>query len=362
MIDTNSLRTSTSQSDIPIRRHSHESLTVNLNNLTRIVPSNMCDNSVQNQIRDRIILINLRKMRPSSDTKFSVDDIYQKRQDTIHETEAIWSSIMRSRQHGNESLHRFFQCPATVSVIGSMTAQEVVKACSLSFMPLSQLYLFQSIYAADDYYCNTDMTCVSNDVIGDTLQARKTLYGSDTLEQLSSLKIFIVGVGAIGSEVLKVLQQLFKGVHGSGSIIITDPDHIERSNLNRQLLFREKDVGSSKSTVAANYLRKHLGNNSINITALTFAVSPETEDFFNPTFWQNIDVVITALDNTETRHYVDRLCVRHGKWMLDAGTVGLKGSTQVVIPFVSESYSSLENIPENDVPMCTVHSFPRKVR
>ena len=48
--------------------------------------------------------------------------------------------------------------------------------------------------------------------------------------------------------------------------------------------------------------------------------------------------------------------------MIDAGTTGLKGSTQVVVPHVSESYASLQDVSEKDIPVCTVKTFPYKVR
>ena len=60
----------------------------------------------------------------------------------------------------------------------------------------------------------------------------------------------------------------------------------------------------------------------------------------------------------EARRYVDSQCVTHNKWLVDSGTLGTKGNTQVVIPFVSESYSSSSDPPEEDIPMCTLKSFP----
>jgi ubiquitin-activating enzyme E1 len=60
----------------------------------------------------------------------------------------------------------------------------------------------------------------------------------------------------------------------------------------------------------------------------------------------------------DARRYVDAQCVTHSKWLVDSGTLGSKGNTQVVIPFVSESYSSSSDPPEEDIPLCTLKSFP----
>jgi len=81
---------------------------------------------------------------------------------------------------------------------------------------------------------------------------------------------------------------------------------------------------------------------------------------FNPSFWNETDVVVTALDNVDARMYVDGQCVVYSKWMVDSGTLGTKGNTQVVIPFVTETYASSADPPEEAVPLCTLKSFPYK--
>lgn len=64
------------------------------------------------------------------------------------------------------------------------------------------------------------------------------------------LKYFIVGAGAIGCELLKNFAMVGVGADG-GKIIITDMDLIEKSNLNRQFLFRPQNVQQAKSVTAA---------------------------------------------------------------------------------------------------------------
>ena len=94
------------------------------------------------------------------------------------------------------------------------------------------------------------------------------------------------------------------------------------------------------------------------IYPLTSKVALNTEDLFDATFWSECDVVITALDNVEARRFVDEKCVQYQKILLDSGTLGTKGNTQVVLPFLSESYGSSADPPEESVPICTLKSFP----
>lgn len=68
------------------------------------------------------------------------------------------------------------------------------------------------------------------------------------------MKYFIVGAGAIGCELLKNFAMMGIGADG-GKIIITDMDLIEKSNLNRQFLFRPHDVQKAKSVTAAKVLQ-----------------------------------------------------------------------------------------------------------
>jgi ubiquitin-activating enzyme E1 len=77
------------------------------------------------------------------------------------------------------------------------------------------------------------------------------VFGRDLFERLQSLCVFLVGAGAIGCELLKIWSLMGLGIGPKGKIHVTDMDSIEKSNLNRQLLFRSWDIGKLKSKTAA---------------------------------------------------------------------------------------------------------------
>ena len=58
-------------------------------------------------------------------------------------------------------------------------------------------------------------------------------------------------------------------------------------------------------------------------------VGPETESAFNDDFFESLDGVANALDNVEARNYMDRRCVYYRLPLLESGTLGTKGNTQV---------------------------------
>ena len=58
---------------------------------------------------------------------------------------------------------------------------------------------------------------------------------------------------------------------------------------------------------------------------------------------------------------MDRRCIIYKKPLLESGTLGTKGNTQVVLPDITESYSSSQDPPEKQAPSCTVKSFPNAI-
>lgn len=152
------------------------------------------------------------------------------------------------------------------------------------------------------------------------------------------------------------------GITTQGSkkkIYVTDMDTIERSNLNRQFLFRPENVGALKSETAKNAVLQMCPG--MNIIAQSLKVAPETENVYTAEFWEGLDGVYTALDNVDARLYVDSRCVLYGKSMVDSGTLGTKGNTQAIIAFKTESYGSTRDPPEEGIPVCTLKHFPHKI-
>ena len=125
---------------------------------------------------------------------------------------------------------------------------------------------------------------------------------------------------------------------GNGCIYVTDMDRIERSNLSRQFLFRNSDIGHSKSETAVRVVKQM--NPSIHALAYEVKVGPDTEDVFTDQFMEDLTAVCNALDNVDARKYMDSRCVKFDKPLLESGTLGTRGNTQIVIPFLTESYGS----------------------
>lgn len=145
----------------------------------------------------------------------------------------------------------------------------------------------------------------------------------------------------------------------TGEIIVTDMDSIEKSNLNRQFLFRSSDVQKLKAHTAAQAVKRM--NGQLNIISHENRVGAETESIYNDEFFERLDGVANALDNMDARTYMDRRCVYYRKPLIDSGTLGTMGNIQVVVQYLTESYSSTQDPPEKNIPICTLKNFPNAI-
>lgn len=205
-------------------------------------------------------------------------------------------------------------CPMN-AVIGGISAQEVMKACSGKFTPIMQFFSFDAIECLpEDLSILNEEECAPT---GSRYDSQIAVFGRTFQEKINSLRYFIVGAGAIGCELLKNFAMMGVGCGKDGEIIVTDMDLIEKSNLNRQFLFRPHDVQSAKSRVAAAAVKKM--NPQLNIKYHETRVGIDTENVYDDTFFSRLNGVANALDNVEARTYMDRRCVYYRLPLLESG-------------------------------------------
>lgn len=247
---------------------------------------------------------------------------------------------------------------AMAAFFGGIAAQEALKAVSGKFHPIKQWMYFDSLESLPENSKRDAEQCAPT---GSRYDGQIAVFGREFQEKIANLKQFLVGAGAIGCEMLKNWAMIGLGTGPNGKIFVTDMDSIERSNLNRQFLFRPIDVGKMKSDSAARAVTEMNPDLKGKIQSMKDRVSPDTTNVFNEDFWRGLDGVTNALDNVEGRTYVDQRCVFFQKPLLESGTLGTKGNTQVVVPHLTESYSESADPPEKSIPMCITRNFPNKI-
>eukprot|EP00003_Mantamonas_plastica_P026497 TRINITY_DN543_c0_g1_i3.p1 TRINITY_DN543_c0_g1~~TRINITY_DN543_c0_g1_i3.p1 ORF type:complete len:791 (+),score=344.63 TRINITY_DN543_c0_g1_i3:1507-3879(+) len=261
--------------------------------------------------------------------------------------EKIWQNFALYAQGNLNPMAAFF---------GGIVGQEVIKTSAGKFGPVHQWLYFDAFECLPDERITDE-----NDFAleGTRYDGQIAVFGKAFQQKLLQQKIFMVGCGALGCEFFKNFAMMGLGASDDGKIYVTDMDTIERSNLNRQFLFREHNIGQLKSEAASEAVGAM--NPNIQVETYKIPVGKDTEDVFDDAFWNNLSNVVNALDSVTARKYVDARCVYYRKSLLESGTLGTMANVQVVLANKSESYGSTEDPAGKSIPMCTLKNFPNQI-
>ena len=182
--------------------------------------------------------------------------------------------------------------------------------------------------------------------------------GEETISSLESSKVLVIGAGGLGCEILKNLALSgFKDIH------VIDMDTIDVSNLNRQFLFRQSDVGKSKAEVAAAFVEKRVPG--VRITPYNGKVQDKDDDYY-----MQFKLVVCGLDSIEARRWINAQLVgmfdednmESIKPLIDGGTEGFKGQARVILPTITSCIECQLSMhaPRAAVPLCTIATIPRQ--
>lgn len=127
-------------------------------------------------------------------------------------------------------------------------------------------------------------------------------FGIEAQEKLTNAKVLVIGAGGLGCPILQYLVAA-----GVGRIGIVDKDQVTLSNLNRQVLFGQNDVGGNKANIAAIKLA------SLNDLVKIQAYQQNCDQAFAIEHFPNYDIVVDATDNFATRYLINDACVLLGK-------------------------------------------------
>ena len=162
--------------------------------------------------------------------------------------------------------------------------------------------------------------------------------------KLKNSKVCVVGTGGLGNPITSRLAAM-----GVGTLRIVDRDVIELSNLHRQTMFDEDDVGQVKVEVAAKKLQKL--NPDCKIEALAVSVN----DYTALEVVDGCDVVIDALDSVNARYALNKACVKFGIPFVTGAAVGVSGQAFTVLPKQSACYYCMfPELDEDTMPTCSI--------
>ena len=145
-----------------------------------------------------------------------------------------------------------------------------------------------------------------------------------------------------------------------------DLDSIDVSNLNRQFLFRKKDIGRPKATVAAEFIQNR-------VAGCTVTAYQDMIQSFGKDFYKQFRLIIAGLDNIEARRWMNCLLVGMVEYdedgpnpetiipLIDGGTEGFKGQARVILPGITSCFECTIELfpPQKTFPLCTLAETPR---
>lgn len=133
-------------------------------------------------------------------------------------------------------------------------------------------------------------------------------------EKLLKSKVLIIGLGGLGSPV-----SMYLAASGIGTLILCDPDTVDLSNLQRQILYKTKDVNRNKTDAAAESL--HELNPDVQL--ITIASRLEEDRLLEET--NDADIVIDASDNFPTRYALNIACMSTNTPLISGSAIRMMG-------------------------------------
>ncbi|XP_041080421.1 NEDD8-activating enzyme E1 catalytic subunit isoform X4 [Polyodon spathula] len=178
---------------------------------------------------------------------------------------------------------------------------------------------------------------------------------------LDTCKVLVIGAGGLGCELLKNLA-----LTGFRQIHVIDMDTIDVSNLNRQFLFRPKDVGRPKADVAAEFVNNRIPG------CIVVPHFQKIQDF-DDSFYRQFHIVVCGLDSIIARRWINGMLMSLLSYedgvldpssiipLIDGGTEGFKGNARVILPGMTACIDCTLELypPQVNFPMCTIASMPR---
>ncbi len=147
------------------------------------------------------------------------------------------------------------------------------------------------------------------------------IFGEESQKKLLKSKVAVIGAGGLGSSVLYYLASA-----GIGEIKIVDYKEVDMPDLNRQILYTEKDVGRKKAEASKE--RLEMLNSEIKIQSIDKKIDEKNID----DIIKDCDVVVDCLDNFSARYILNDACLRLKKPLVHAAVEEMRGQATTVIP------------------------------
>jgi molybdopterin/thiamine biosynthesis adenylyltransferase len=208
------------------------------------------------------------------------------------------------------------------------TKDEIRKFSEIAIARSGKQYLKISLHAIKNFAVNhnlkigdVEILALENGIVPERYQRNVGTIGINGQARLLRSKIAILGLGGLGGTVVELLARM-----GVGHIVAVDGDVFEESNLNRQILCRENNLGLSKAEAAVERVKNI--NQGIRVTAHFTLIKEENIG----EIIDGADVVVDALDNIPTRFLVEKTAKKKGIPLIHGAIAGFTGQVLTIFP------------------------------
>ncbi len=175
-------------------------------------------------------------------------------------------------------------------------------------------------------WSNETMTNEPKPPIGLERYVRQTVYapmGEQGQRRLMDSRVLVCGCGALGSTLANLLARA-----GVGKVRIVDRDHVDVTNLHRQILFDER--GAAQNLPKAIAAAERLGqiNSTVEVEPIVATIDRSNIE----EFCQGVDAIVDGTDNFETRFLINDMAIKHGLPWVYGGCLGAEGQTMTIVP------------------------------
>lgn len=197
--------------------------------------------------------------------------------------------------------------------VGTLLAVEAVKSRLKIGVPLTDIFYFDLInHSFDNHFSTSEQVFVDFDL---------SSYESEIKNKLAEANILTIGAGGLGCPANLVLAKA-----GVKKLSLIDFDHVEISNLNRQILHTTSSIGQKKVESAKRSLEAM--NPELQVTTFSSAFAKENAR----EIIKKHDLVIDGLDNLPTRYLLNDACYFEKKPLVEAGALAFYGQVTTIVP------------------------------
>ncbi|KXB05343.1 adenylyltransferase [candidate division MSBL1 archaeon SCGC-AAA382A13] len=146
-------------------------------------------------------------------------------------------------------------------------------------------------------------------------------FGKKGQQELKSTTALIAGAGGLGSP-----ASIYLAIAGIGKLRIVDTDQVELSNLNRQILYQDEDIGENKAVVAKKKINKYNPNTEVE------AIKKRITDENISKLRNGCDLIVDCMDNYPTRYVLNKESQKNDLPLFHAAVEGMNGQATTIIP------------------------------